>query len=496
MAGTLLGIALGVLVVLLITVATGWFVAQEFAYTTVDRARLRALAKDGDAGARRALQITGRTSFMLSGAQLGITVTGLLVGYAAEPLIGDGVAELLGLSGVPEGVGLVVGATGALLLATIVQMVFGELFPKNLAIARPEASALRLAGSTGLYLALFGWLIALFDRASELLLRALRIEPVHHLEHSATPRDLEAIIDESRDAGVLEPELSVLLDRVLDFGGRTAREAMVPRARVAAVAVDLPAHALPAVMTSGHSRLPVLGPDPQDPDAGPETVVGVVCLRDLLKRDDLHDVMAPDGGHDPAGGPDPTGRPAPAGITVADLARPPVLVPESLRLQAVLQVLRESGEELACVLDEYGGWAGVITLEDVAEELLGEITDEHDPTVVVTERNGHGWTVPAELHLDEAERLVDVPLPRGGWDTVGGLVTGLLQRLPEVGDEIRVPAPANPGADEPPPPRELHLTVLAVRRRVPAQVHVQIHERADDVGTDAPAGTSSGRVDA
>ena len=481
MIGTLLGIAVGVLVVLLITVATGWFVAQEFAFTTVDRARLRALAKDGDLGARRALQITGRTSFMLSGAQLGITVTGLLVGYVAEPLIGEGLAELLGLSGVPARVGLVVGATAALLLATVVQMVFGELFPKNLAIARPEASALRLARSTRLYLTLCGWLIVLFDKASELLLRALRIEPVHDLEHSATPRDLEAIIDESRDAGVLEPELSVLLDRVLDFGGRTARQAMVPRARTAAVSVDLPARELPAVMTSGHSRLPVLGPDPEDPDAGPETVVGVVCLRDVLTRDDLH--------LDRAGG----GPPRAADVTVAQLARPPVLVPESLRLQGVLQVLRESGEELACVLDEHGGLAGVITLEDVAEELVGEITDEHDPAVFAAEQDGKGWTVPGELHLDEVERLVDVPLPRGGWDTIGGLVTGLLQRLPEVGDEVRLPASSDRGDDEHRLPRELQLTVLAVRRRVPARVHLLVHEQVQEPAPER-AHASAGRV--
>ena len=161
----------------------------------VDRSRLKARASAGDAGAHRALGITRRTSFMLSGAQLGITVTGLIVGYVAEPLIGDGIGELLGGVGVPTGVGVGVGTVLALLFATVVQMVFGELFPKNLAIARPEPVARALALSTAIYLRAFGWLIWLFDQASNLLLKALRIEPVHDVEHAATPRDLEAIID-------------------------------------------------------------------------------------------------------------------------------------------------------------------------------------------------------------------------------------------------------------------------------------------------------------
>jgi CBS domain containing-hemolysin-like protein len=146
---TVLGILLGVLVVLVITAFTGYFVAQEFGFMAVDRSRLKARAAAGDASARRALDITKRTSFMLSGAQLGITVTGLIVGYVAEPLIGDGIGELLGGVGVPAGVGVAVGTVFALLFATVVQMVFGELFPKNLAIARPEPVARALALSTG-----------------------------------------------------------------------------------------------------------------------------------------------------------------------------------------------------------------------------------------------------------------------------------------------------------------------------------------------------------
>ena len=153
----------GALVVLAITVLTGYFVAQEFAFMAVDRSRMAAAAEKGDASAQRVLDVTRRTSFMLSGAQLGITITGLLVGYVAEPLIGRSFGRLFGLASVPEGIGVAVGAVLAILFSTVVQMLFGELVPKNLAIARPEPVARWLARSTSWYLLIFGWLIGLFD---------------------------------------------------------------------------------------------------------------------------------------------------------------------------------------------------------------------------------------------------------------------------------------------------------------------------------------------
>jgi CBS domain containing-hemolysin-like protein len=421
-------VLLGVFVVVAITALTGYFVAQEFGYMAVDRARLRA---SNDAGARRALGVTDRTSFMLSGAQLGITVTGLLVGYVAEPLIGEGLGALLGGSGVA----IAAGTVFALLLATVVQMVFGELFPKNLAIARPEPVARALALSTTIYLKLFGWLISIFDAASNQLLKALRIEPVHDVEHSATPRDLEAIIGESRESGDLDEDLSTLLDRVLDFTGRSARAAMIPRPRVTSVNADETVADLVAVMASGHSRLPVLG-------SGADDVVGVICLRDVLALE---------------------GRDL-STIRVADAARTPVLVPDSLPLPAVLAALREADDEFACVVDEYGGLAGVITMEDIAEELVGEIADEHDPAGSDDPRIGDGeWTVDASMNIDEMERLIDADVPDGDYQTVGGLVIDALQRLPEVGDSVQLELDG----------RQLGITVCAVERRVPSTVRME-----------------------
>lgn len=439
------GIMVGLVVVLLITALTGYFVAQEFAYMAVDRSRLRARAEAGDEAAARALTVTRRTSFMLSGAQLGITVTGLLVGYVAEPLIGRGLEVLLSAA-IPTSVAVTIGAVAAIAVSTLVQMLFGELFPKNLAIARPEPVARALALSTIIYLRLFGWLIWLFDQSSNLLLRALRIEPVHDVEHSATPRDLEHIIAASREAGDIPRDLSALLDRILDFPTSTAEHAMIPRSRVDVVAADEPVEEVLARMATGHSRYPVIGTDPDD-------VRGVIHLHDLL---------------------DPAARTGTAGTR----CRPAVIVPETLSLPNVVRQLDAAGDEMAIVIDEYGGFAGIVTIEDIAEEMVGEIADEHD-TQPVTEAiaQDEGWLLPGDLHLDEAERILGHELPAGDYDTVAGMVIAHAGGLPNVGDTVEIPLPSDSAdllAETPAPRRTLVARVRSIARRVPASVFVTI----------------------
>jgi CBS domain containing-hemolysin-like protein len=274
----LANIGFGVVVVVLITAFTAYFVAQEFAYTAANRSRLLARAEAGETAAARALDVTRRTSFMLSGAQLGITVTGLLAGYLAEPLIGSGLADLLGRASVPNSVGIAIGAAVSLVFCTVVQMLFGELVPKNVAIAIPESAARTLATSTRWYLRLFGWLIRLFDRSSDLLLRALRMEPVRDVEHSATARDLAHIVAESRASGDLPRELSTLLERMLDFPTSTAEHAMIPRTRVHTVRFDESVDAALTRMSSGHTRYPVVGNSTDD-------VLGLIDLQTALGCD-------------------------------------------------------------------------------------------------------------------------------------------------------------------------------------------------------------------
>ncbi|MFC4127334.1 hemolysin family protein [Nocardia rhizosphaerae] len=449
---TVLSILAGVAVVLLITALTGYFVAQEFAYMAVDRSRLKARAESGDAASARALTVTRRTSFMLSGAQLGITVTGLLVGYVAEPLIGRGLGELLGGVGIPTAVGVAIGTIGAIAFSTVVQMLFGELFPKNLAIARPEPVARWLARSTTVYLRVFGWLIWLFDQSANVLLRALRIEPVHDVEHSATPRDLEHIVAASRDTGELPRELSTLLDRILDFPSETAEHAMIPRAQADTVGIDEPVTQVLARMATGHTRYPVTGSSSDD-------LRGVIHLHDLL-------------------GVEPTG-------TAQQWMRPAVLVPESLPLPEVVTRLAAAKEEMALVVDEYGGFAGIVTVEDIAEELVGEIADEHDTESgfeAITE--GEGWLVAGDLHLDEAERLLELDLPRGDYETIAGLIINLAGGLPKVGDRVEIAVPphgADFATDREPAPRAVVAEVRAIGKHVPSSVLLTVgSERGGD----------------
>jgi CBS domain containing-hemolysin-like protein len=416
-----------------ITIATAYFVAAEFAYVAVDRSKLRQAAEAGDRAARRAEKITGRLSFMLSGAQLGITVTALLAGYVAEPYLGEGLSSVLGTAGIPASVAGPVAVAAALIVATVVQMVLGELAPKNLAIARPEALARALARATAGYLMVAGPLIRLFDAAANRLLRAVGVEPVQELHDAATAEDLDRIIDQARAEGHLDPELSRLLDHGLDFRTRTAGEVMVPRVHVVTVPRDASLTRVVELTESGHSRFPVTGD-------GVDDIIGVVALADVLT------VEPADRGH----------------VRVADVAAAPVFVPESVRLPALLDVLRHARRQMAVVVDEYGGVAGIAHLEDIAEELVGVIRDEDDiaEPEAVAEPDG-AWLVPARWRVDEVAEATGIALPDGDlYDTVSGLVLHRLGRIPRVGDHVEVDGP-------------VVLEVVSMGRHVPTTIRVR-----------------------
>lgn len=445
-------IAVGILLVVLLTFATGYFVAQEFAYVSVDRMRLRQLADEGDEAAERALQVTGRLSFTLSGAQFGITVTALLVGYAGEPLIGAALADLLGFTGLPYAARLTLSVLLVLVFSTVLQMVIGELAPKNLAIARPVPLALALSRSTQAYLAVAGPVIHLFDSASNRLLRMVGIEPVEELAAGATTEDLEHLIDESRRGGSLDEELSGLLERGLAFRGLTAEQAMTPRVAVVTVPAYAPVSRVVELLgTTVHSRFPVVADDVDD-------VVGVIGLAEVL------------------GVP----RATQSTTRVGDVCADPVLMPGTLGLPAALETLRAARRQLAVVVDEFGGLAGVLSLEDIAEEVVGEILDEGDvDTGVVTRQKGGVATVAGRLRLDEIEATTGLRLPPGtDYTTVGGLVMDRLGRVALAGDVVVVTEEHDAsGADqlddpdrEGPPHTVVTIHVDQVERHVPTVV--------------------------
>jgi CBS domain containing-hemolysin-like protein len=423
----------GLLAVLILTAATGYFVAQEFAFVTADRARL---AERGDARARRALTVMGRLSFMLSGAQLGITVTALVVGFIAEPATSALIRPVLAAADVPRGALGPASLALGFALATVVQMVLGELVPKNLALARAEPLAAVLASSTLAYLAVAGPLIRLFDAASTGLLRRLGVDPVEELAHGATLAELGDIIGESHRSGRIPPDLSALLERALGFGERTAADVMVPRPDVVTVPADATVARLKErIAATGHTNFPVHDRDIDD-------VIGFAGVREI----------------------------APPGISddrlVGDLVRPALLLPDTVPLPLVIGRMRDAREEFAAIVDEYGGLAGIVTFEDIAEQLVGQIADENDAHWPVPRPAAGVWRLPARLRIGQVRDLTGLALPGdAAYDTLGGLLIARLGRLPQVGDRVEVTVEPRKG-----PPARAELEVLAVRRRVPRTV--------------------------
>ncbi|WP_067462537.1 hemolysin family protein [Actinomadura macra] len=431
---------LGLLAVLVLTAATGYFVAQEFAFVTADRPLLDQRAAEGDRASARAVRVMERLSFMLSGAQLGITVTALVVGFIAKPALADLIDPAVRAAGVPSGASGGVAVALGFALATIVQMVLGELFPKNLALVKPEPLARALASSTLVYLAVASPLIKLFDASANRLVRAVGIEPVEELHHGATLEELGRIIGESGEQ--LQEGHADLLERALAFSERDAEAVMVPRVDVVTVPASARAGELTDVITaSGHSRYPVVG-------EGVDDVVGVVGLEELVPL-----------------------SPAEADRTeVRALATPPLLVPTSLPLPDVVAQLRGADAPLACVMDEYGGFAGIVTWEDVAEELVGEIADEHDAEEDLAVRRGEWWTTDAGLRVDEVAHETGIALPEGDYETVAGLLHERLGRVARPGDVVTVELPPE-GMDE--PARAAMVEVLTIRRHVPELIRVR-----------------------
>ncbi|MFD9613386.1 hemolysin family protein [Streptomyces sp. NPDC059083] len=424
--------ALGLLAVLVLTAGTGYFVAQEFAYVAADRLALAREAEAGDKRAARALTVLERLSFMLSGAQLGITVTGLVVGFLAEPSVSALLRPVLEGTGLSEGAVSAISVVLAFVLATVLQMVLGELAPKNLALAVPERLAKSLASSTLVYLKVVGPVVHVFDGAANRLLRRVGIEPVEELHHGATLEELSHLIGESHEQGELPPDTAELLDHALEFSERTMDEVMVPRADAVFVRRDATlTEAVELIARHGHSNYPVLGDHPDD-------IAGVLGVNELMRL--------------PASAFDTT--------TAGEAARRPLLLPDTLPLPRAVAQMRERDDEFAVVLDEHGGVAGLVTYEDIAEELVGDIADETDKVVALAAPDGAGWRVDAGRRLDEIEDATGIALPEeDDYDTVAGLIIDRLGRFPTIGDRLTVD--------------DVRIEVLSLDRHVPERVRIE-----------------------
>ncbi len=401
----------------LLIAANAVFVAAEFSFVTVNRDRLAQAADAGDRASARVAHAVRRLSFRLSGAQLGITASSLLVGYLAEPAIARLLAPLLQwLPGLGDVGTTTVALLLALVLATGIQMVLGELAPKNLAIARPEQTARLVAPLQLGFSAAVRPLIAGLNGAANAVVKGLGIEPKEELDSVHTAEELELVVGLSARAGLLPAATAGMLRRSLTFGEKNADEAMTPRTDV----LFLPADASVADMLEvcrqvGRARLPVYSGDI-------DNVRGVAEMRSAFRvpREDR-------------------GR-----VPVTEIMREPTLVPSSLPLPEVLRELGRQDAQLAIVIDEYGGVAGVITIEDLAEEVVGEFVDEDDrertmpgPPAYETPV-AHAREIDGVLRAHEVEERTGFRLPEGPYDTIAGLVLARLGRLPQVGESVEV----------------------------------------------------------
>jgi CBS domain containing-hemolysin-like protein len=428
---------------LLLTLACAVFVAAEFSLTTVERGDLERAAEAGERGAGGALKAVRRLTFQLSGAQLGITVTSLVIGMLAEPSLAAllrGPLKAAGLGGAAAPVATALGVA----LSTVVLMVVGELVPKNWAISRPLAVAKVVAGPQSAFTALFGPFIRHLNDTANRFVRRFGLEPADELASARGPEELVALAEHSAAEGALEADSAELFVRTLHLGELTAQSVMTPRVDVKA----LEAHATAAdaanlTHATGLSRFPVYRDSLDE-------VIGTVHIRDVL-------ALEPD---------------KRAATPVTELATAPLLVPDSLTADRLLERMR-AGRTMAVVIDEYGGTAGVATVEDIVEEVVGEVRDEHDPVEIPDLRPAgeRAWEAEGSVRVDRLG-AIGLTAPEGPYETVAGLVATGLARIPAKGDDLHLDG--------------WHLEVLDVdhhrahliRITGPARVPVQAREEA------------------
>lgn len=410
---------------LALVVACGAFVAAEFSFVTVDRGTVDRAAEAGDRSAKGVQSALRSLSTQLSSAQVGITVTNLLIGFMAEPAIADLVDAPLESAGLPEGMVGGVALAIALILATGTTMVFGELVPKNLAIAKPLATAKAVQGFHRGFTRAAHLIVSAFNNTANAILRRIGVEPQEELASARSAEELASLVRRSGEQGTLETTTAALLQRSLAFGERRAHEIMTPRGRVVTVSEDDHVTAVvEAARESGRSRFPVLG------DNG--TFCGIVHVK--------HAVAVPFERR--------------SDVSVGEVMGEPVLVPASLELDDLLDQLRAGGLQMALVVDEFGNVDGLVTLEDLVEEIVGEVRDEHDEGEERARREGeNAWVLSGLMRPDEVEQLVGVRLPEDDdYETIAGLIGDVLARMPDVGDSVTVRAQD----------QEVTLTVLAM----------------------------------
>jgi len=398
---------------LLLTVGTGLFVASEFALVNLDRPDLEVRRERGERGLGRIIRALKVTSTHLSSAQLGITLTTLLAGFTLEPAISSFLRPPLEAIGLPDGAVSPVATVIAVAIATILSMIFGELVPQNLALAIPLATGRIVIPFQVAFTTVFRPFVVVLNGAANAILRAIGIEPREEISAARTAEELVSLVRRSAREGALDHDTATLLARTLAFSELSASDVMTPRPKIAGVARSDSAETIIALArATGYSRFPVFEEDVDD-------ITGLVHLKQA--------VAVP--------------RDRRAEVPVSALQFDALRVPETMKLDVLLGELRGRGFQMAVVVDEYGGTAGVATLEDLVEELVGEVSDEHDRSKADVVRSRDWLTFPGALRPDELADRANVVVPEDGpYETVAGWMMAELGRIAEVGDTWDVEA--------------------------------------------------------
>lgn len=392
----------------------GIFVAAEFSLIAVNRSTVDQLAERGDRKAQGIAQALRTLSSQLSGAQVGITVTNLAIGFLAEPAIASVIKGPLEMAGVPESWLTEISIVLGIAIATAVTMIFGELIPKNLAIARPMMTAKYVQAPQRWFTTAIKYPIRVLNGSANYILKKLGVEPQEELASARSADELLSLVRRSAEKGTLPKETALMLERSLNFGDLTALDVMTPRVRVRDIPKDAPvSKVIELAQKTGLSRFPVVGKSLDE-------VVGIVHVKQAIsvprnKRDK---------------------------VSVDKIMKPPVLVPSVLQLEPLLESLRKGGLQMAIVIDEFGGTDGIVTIEDLLEELIGEVQDEHDRIKAsIRKRSNGAWLLSGLLRPDEIGEELGIFLPDDEeFETIAGLVTHKLERIPEVGDAVKVGA--------------------------------------------------------
>lgn len=400
------------LLVLVLTLGTALFVAAEFSLVALDRPSVQRAVDNGDTAAKPVLGSLRRLSTLLSACQIGITVTTLALGFIANPAIGSLIKPGLLALGLPERAAASTASGIALVIATAFSMILGEMVPKTLAVSVPLRTAKVVSMPIRVIGSLFKPLIFVLNGSANWVLHRMGIEPQEELSAARSPSELASLVRTSVEAGTLDSGTARLVTRSLGFGEQTAADVMTPRNRASAIDRTASAEDLVSLARmTGHSRFPVTGDGWDDIDGVVHVKKGIAVPHERR-----------------------------ASVPVSALMIDPVVVPETLRLDPLLLQLRDSGLQMGVVVDEYGGTAGVVTLEDLVEEIVGEVHDEHDLAQTTGRDLGNGtWTVPGLWRPDEVIDRIGAPVPDGSsYETVGGWVMAELGRVPAVGDSIEL----------------------------------------------------------